>query len=102
MNQKQGFIQARLRGNRVAIVKLGPDVLTLWPSFGGEGSMWRVEDISDEQIVASCGGETSVFELREPAQRVELRTAARTVVRVLREYEATKQKEGCVWTTLQC
>ena len=90
MNQEQGFLQARLRGKRVAIVKLGPDVLTLWPSFEGEGSMWRVEDISDEQIVASRGGETEVFQLLEPAQRVELRTAARTVVRVLREHEAAK------------
>lgn len=90
MNQEQGFIQARLRGNRVAIVKLGPDVLTLWPVFEGEGSMWRVEDIFDEQIVASRGGETEVFQLLEPGHRVELRTAARTVVRVLREHEATK------------
>lgn len=66
MNQEQGFIQARLCGNRVAIVKLGPDVLTLWPSFEAEASMWRVEDTSDEQIVASCGGETKRFSCLNP------------------------------------
>ena len=88
--QGKGFMQARLHGNRVAIVKSESQVLTLWPLLDGEASMWRVEDISDEQIVASCKGETSVFELLEPAQRVELRAAATTVVRVLREYEAMK------------
>lgn len=90
MKQGEGFLRARLRGNRVAIVKLGSDVLTLWPSFDDEASMWCVEDISDEQIVASCGGETRVFQPLEPAQRVEVHTATRTVVRALREYEATK------------
>ena len=82
VKQEQGFIQAKLHDNRVAIVKLGSDVLTLWPSFDGEESMWRVEDISDEQIAASCDGETEVFQLLEPAHRVELRAAVRTVVRV--------------------
>ena len=88
--QEQGFLRARLRGNRVAIVKLGSGVLTLWPVFEGEASMWRVEGIADDRIVASSGGETNVFQLLEPAQRIELRTAARSVVRVLREHEAMK------------
>ena len=88
--QEQGCLRARLHGNRVAIVKLRSDVLTLWPSFDGEESMWRVESVADDRIVASRRGETKVFRLLEPAQRIELRTAARTVVRALREYEAMK------------
>lgn len=93
MGEKFWVVQAWLADGRVAVINPELNVVTLWPAFGGEDSRWQVERVSDDRIVASHRGETTVFMVAGPVQEVDVHTAARTVVRVLREHEATIEGE---------
>ncbi|WP_147291522.1 hypothetical protein [Corynebacterium senegalense] len=93
MAEKFWVVRATLSDGRLAVINPELNVLTLWPAFGGEDSRWQVERVSDGRIVASHRGETRMFDVVGPVQEVDLHTAARTVVRVLREQEATIEGE---------
>lgn len=86
-------VQAWLVDGRVAVINPELNVLTLWPAFDGEESRWHVDRVSRTEITASCRGVKRVFEVAGQVQEVDVHTAARTVVRVLREYEATIEGE---------
>lgn len=82
-------VQAWLVDGRVAVINPELNALTLWPAFDGEEFSWHVERVSRTEITASCRGVKRVFEVAGQVQEVDVHTAARTVVRVLREHEAT-------------
>lgn len=86
-------VQAWLSDGRVAVINPELNLLTLWPVFDGEESCWHVERVSRTEITASCRGERRVFEVAGPIKEVDVHTAARTVVRVLRKHEATIEGE---------
>ena len=94
MAEKFWVVLATLSDGRLAVINPELNVLTLWPAFGGEDSRWQVERVSDDRIVASHQGETRVFIVAGPMQEVDLHTAARAVVRILRKYEATIEGEA--------
>ena len=93
MAERFWVVQAWLADGRVAVINPESNVVTLWPVFDGEESCWQVERVSDDRIGASHRGQTTVFMVAGPVQEVDLHTAARTVVRVLREHEATIEGE---------
>lgn len=89
MAEKFWVVQATLSDGRVAVINPELNALTLWPAFDGEESCWQVERVSRAAITASRHGEQRVFDVAGPVQEVDVHTAARTVVRVLRVHEAT-------------
>lgn len=93
MAEKFWVVQATLSDGHLAVINPELNVLTLWPVFDGEELCWQVERVSRSAITASRYGEQRVFDVAGPVQEVDVHTAARTVVRVLREHEATVEGE---------
>lgn len=94
MAEKFWVVQATLSDGRLAVINPELNVVTLWPVFDGEESCWQVERVSRSAITASRHGEQGVFDVAGPVQEVDVHTAARAVVQILRKYEATIEGEA--------